>query len=59
VEIDTNENHNIVLKKVFNSIVLVTEEGNKFAICMRDDGIEILTEHKDKVKVFRIGENQL
>ena len=32
---------NIVLKEVFNSIVLETAEGNQLAICMRDDTFEM------------------
>ncbi len=31
----------IVLKEVFNSIVLETAEGNQLAICMRDDTFEM------------------
>lgn len=31
----------IVLKEVFNSIVLETTEGNQLAICMRDDTFEM------------------
>ncbi len=31
----------LVLKEVFNSIILETAEGNSFAICMRDDTVEM------------------
>jgi acetyl-CoA acetyltransferase len=31
----------ITLKEVYNSVVLETEEGNKMAICMRDDTFEM------------------
>jgi hypothetical protein len=31
----------IVLKEVYNSIILETSEGNQFAICMRDDTVEM------------------
>lgn len=30
-----------VLKEVFNSVVLETAEGKQFAICMRDDTVEM------------------
>lgn len=41
MNIDVTEDGIIRLKRVFNSIVLETEEGNRFAICMRDNGLEI------------------
>ena len=31
----------IILEEVFNSIILRTAEGNEFAICMRDDTVEM------------------
>ena len=31
----------LVLKEVFSSIVFETKEGNQFAICMRDDTVEM------------------
>ena len=31
----------LVLKEVYNSVVLETAEGNRFAICMRDDTVEM------------------
>lgn len=36
------DNHgNIILKEVFNSLILETSEGNQLAICMRDDTFEM------------------
>ena len=37
-----------VLKEVYNSVVLETKEGNKFAICMRDDTVEMKVVGSDK-----------
>ena len=47
MEIDITEGGLIRLKKIFNSIILETEEGNRFAICMRDSGLEIGISEKD------------
>lgn len=41
MKIEVAEDRTIVLKEVFNSIVLKTSEGNEFAICMRDDTVEM------------------
>lgn len=41
MKIEIAEDYTMVLKEVFNSIVLETEEGNRFAICMRDDTVEM------------------
>ena len=41
MEIDTDQNGNLRLKKVFNGVCLETAEGNKIGICMRDDTVEI------------------
>ena len=41
MEITVGENNSLELRKVFNSIVLVTAEGEKLAVCMRDGGFEI------------------
>jgi len=41
MKIDTLEDGTIVLREVYNSIVLETEEGNRLAVCMRDAGFEI------------------
>jgi len=41
MKVEVNEQGQIVLKEVYNSVILETEEGNKFAICMRDDTVEM------------------
>jgi hypothetical protein len=41
IEVDPVDGGTIVLKEVFNSVILETEEGNRFAICMRDDTVEM------------------
>lgn len=41
MRLDADSDGTIVLKEVFNSVVLETAEGNRIAICMRDDGFEI------------------
>ncbi len=41
MEIGVGQDGELVLKKVYNSIVLETSEGNRFAICMRDDTVEM------------------
>ena len=41
MRIDVTEEGVIRLKEVFNSIILETTEGNRFVVCMRDDGLEI------------------
>jgi hypothetical protein len=41
IDVDNIDGGTLVLKEVFNSIVLETEEGNRFAICMRDDTVEM------------------
>ena len=40
MRIETNDNQ-IILKEVYNSIVLETREGKKLHICMRDSGYDI------------------
>jgi hypothetical protein len=35
------EDYTAVLKEVYNSIVMETAEGNRIALCMRDDTFEI------------------
>lgn len=40
MKIEVGEDREIVLKKVFNSIVLESEDGEQFVICMRDTGFE-------------------
>ena len=41
MKVSVGSEGNIVLKEVFNSIVLETAEGNQLAICMRDDTFEM------------------
>ena len=41
MKVDVDEQGNIVLKEIYNSVILETEEGNQFAICMRDDTVEM------------------
>ena len=41
MKIETNENGVIVLKEVYNSIILETIDGNKLIVCMRDQGFEM------------------
>lgn len=41
MRLDVDSDGTIILKEVFNSVVLETAEGNRIAICMRDDGFEI------------------
>ncbi len=49
MEIDIDPKYKTVrLKKVFNSIILETSEGNKFVICMRNNGLEIGIEDNSK-----------
>ncbi len=38
----------LILKEVYNSVVLETSEGNQFAICMRDDTFEMKVVGSDK-----------
>jgi hypothetical protein len=48
MKIDVNEQCQLVLKEVYNTILLKTEEGNTFAICMRDDTVEMTVAGSDK-----------
>jgi len=48
MRVEVNENRDIVLKEVYNSVILKTEEGNSFAICMRDDTVEMKIVGSDK-----------
>lgn len=43
MEIDVTEKYNIVFKKVFDPIHLITENGEEIIICMRDNGFEFKT----------------
>lgn len=40
MKLEINENSEIVLKKVYNAIHLVTKDKEKISICMRDEGFE-------------------
>ncbi len=46
MKIDVDEEGTLILKEVYNSIILETSEGNRFVVCMRDDTFEmkVLTE---------------
>lgn len=41
MKIDINEEGNVVLKEVYNGVLLETSEGNQLDICMRDDTFEL------------------
>ena len=41
MKIEVNENGNIQLEKVFNPIVLISDDKEKLIICMRDSGFEV------------------
>lgn len=47
MKIEINEQRQIVLKEVYDPIILETEEGNHFAICMRDDTVEMTVAGSD------------
>ena len=40
MRVEVGETGNIILRDIFNSIVLKTDWGEEFAICMRDSGFE-------------------
>lgn len=40
MKISVNEESNILLEEIFNSIILKTRDGEEMAICMRDSGFE-------------------
>jgi len=40
MKISVDENNNILLENVYNSIILKTSDGEEMAICMRDSGFE-------------------
>ena len=48
MKIEVDEEFNLVLKEVFNPVILETEEGNKLAVCMRDDTFEITAPGSDR-----------
>lgn len=41
MKIEVSEDGYILLREVFNGIMLMTEEGHSLGICMRDDTFEI------------------
>ncbi len=41
MKIETNERGELVIKEVYSGVLMETSEGNKIAICMRDDTFEI------------------
>lgn len=41
MQIEVEEKGNILLKQVYSSIVLESDNGERLAICMRDTGFEI------------------
>ena len=58
MKLDTLADGTIRLRQVFNSVVLETEEGNRLAVCMRDDGFEIGigdSVKKDDYTWYRVG----
>jgi len=42
MELSIGESREIVFKKVFGGIVLISEDGEKLSICMRDSGYEFM-----------------
>lgn len=45
MELEVNEHGTIVLKKVFNPIKLLTNDGETLIITMRDSGFEVCYEN--------------
>ncbi len=41
MKIEVDEDRDIVLKEVYNGVLMETSEGNRIGICMRDDTFEI------------------
>ena len=48
MKIEVAEDYTLVLKEVFNSIVLETSEGNRFSVCMRDNTVEMTVPGSEK-----------
>jgi len=48
MKINVSEDGNLVLEEVYNSVILKTSEGNEFAICMRDDTVEMKVVQSDR-----------
>ena len=42
MKIEVNEDGTLVLKEVYEGIVLETAEGNRLGVCMRDAGLEVV-----------------
>jgi len=42
MEITTSQDGTIEIRKVFNSITLITDKGERISICMRDSGFEFM-----------------
>jgi hypothetical protein len=40
MKVETNVNGDIVLKRVFNGIRLITDDNDQMILCMRDTGFE-------------------
>ena len=41
MKVEVNSEGGLLLKEVFNGLVLETGEGNRLTVCMRDDTIEM------------------
>ena len=55
MKLETDHEGDIVLKEVYNDVVLETEEGNRVYVRMRDDTFELYVKPKDVVGVnYRI-----
>ena len=52
MKVEVDERGFLVLKQVYNSVVLETGEGNQYAVCMRDDTIEVLVLNGPDPRVF-------
>jgi len=48
MKLEVAQNYTVVLKEVFNPIILETEEGNQLVVCMRDDTIEMTVPGSDR-----------
>lgn len=48
MKVTVDQDRNIVLGEIYNSVILETKEGNKLAVCMRDDTIEMKVVGTDK-----------
>ena len=47
MKIEVSNCGELLLKEVYNGVLLVTKEGNKLGICMRDDTFELTVISKD------------